>query len=1331
MSNLIGSIEPFNENSEDFPTYQSRVELYFKANDIEEEKKASVFLTLVGAKIFTLTKNLLSPIEPASATYQQITDALTVHFKPKRIVIYERFKFYSRNQKSSENIKDFVAAIKALASTCEFSTTLKDMLRDRFVMGLSNANTQQYLLVESNLTFDKAVEVAIAREAASRDIQAAQNLGVTASSSNSINKVQNDRKSFAPKYANKTEPKQNKSNNAKPKNPCLGCGQYHWKRDCPFKDSECFNCKMTGHLKKMCKKSNNTNSSHKSNFVSENESHTSNNITDYDYVFKVSDTKVPPILIKAKLNSAELDMELDTGASRSIISEEVFCNTWADTRTRPKLSKCDLNLQAYGGVPLTILGEIQVKLEISGKEAFDKANIVVIRGRGPCLLGRDLMGCLDFPEYKIPFSNINKVSNCSFYLKKFPKLFSSELGSLKDREFSIEVDPTVPPKFCKARPVPYALRKKVDLELDRLIETGTITPIPHSSWAAPIVPVLKADNSIRICGDYKLTANKAARLDTYPIPKLEDLFSILAEGKMFTKLDMSQAYAQLSLDEKSKVYTVVNTHRGLFKYNRLCFGISSAPGIFQRAMEELLKDSEGVSCYLDDILICGSTKSEHDDRLTKVLEKLQASGLRLKWEKCQIGLTEVQYLGYKIDGEGIHPSKSKVQAIVDAPEPKDITQLRAYLGLLNFYRKFIPNASSLLEPLNRLLRKDVSWRWGVEQGRAFEESKKILLNSKALVHFDPNKPIVVVADSSSYGVGAVLCHLIDGIERPITFASRTLSPAERNYSQLEKEALAMVYALKQFHFYLWGQKFTLVTDHKPLLGLFGPNKSISPMASGRIQRWSLILQAYSFSLVHRSGALLGTADALSRLPSIASAESTPVPADWTNLINFLDWSPITGHNIQEYSRRDPVISKVLFYCREGWPTSTIGDPNLIPYVRRKEELSIQNGCLLWGSRVIVPPPLRPKLLEELHSSHSGISRMKELARGYFWWPKLDSELESLTQSCPECLELKSNPPRAELHPWEWPEHPWHRLHLDYAGPVKGQYFLIVVDAHSKWVEVIPTSGPTTKETIKALQHLFATFGLPISIVSDNGPCFSSEDFSQFMTNCGIRHTTTAVYKPSSNGLAERMVQTFKKALRSSSDPLQLTIDRFVYNYRLTPHTTTGVSPAELMFGRRIRSRLDLLRPKEQISARVASKQDIQKSNYTHRPRNVEFPIGSSIMYRNYTGRGARWIPGEICEKTGPVSYKCQTPEGNLVKRHQDQLITRGSDTVLDHEPQNHDPSLEMLSPSRIRAQSPVGSPIQPPEGMSHDSPTRIAATPPPTDLRRSARVRKPVAKLNL
>ena len=1339
MPRTIGTINPFNEAEEDFDSYCSRVDLYFVANEIENEKKVASFLTLGGPKIFGLAKNLLSPKSPASCSYKEIQDALKAHYKPKLIVIYERFKFYSRSQKSGESVADFLAALKALAHTCNFGTTLSDMLRDRFVMGLSNGTTQQHLLAEPDLNFNKAVDMATAREAALRDVKAmggepvhkvhSQSKLGKAGISSSKNIHSGGKFTSKPSSSNNS-----KGSDAKPKMPCTGCGNFHWKKDCPFRNAECHTCKKKGHIKKMCFESRSDKTQPKSNVhFSSSDRHSPtqppNSDSDpcYDFIFSVNSDRVDPILVDVVLNKVRVSMELDTGAACSLMPRSKYEQLWPVISERPILSSSSTMLRVYGGSTLKVFGEIVVTARLEDKSQSCSAKVIIVDDEGPCLLGRDLIQSLGL------YSDIHQVSNANSFKAEFPELFSEGLGCYQGRDFTIEVDQSVPPKYCKARPVPYTMREKVEEELVRLEEEGIISPVTSSSWAAAVVPVLKPDGKIRLCGDYKLTVNRAARLDTYPIPTLDDLFSRLSGGSVFSKLDMSQAYAQLCLDEESKQYTVINTHRGLFRYNRLSFGISSAPGIFQRAMEELLRDMPGVLCYLDDILIAGSTEEEHNQRLRKVLEALQSAGLKLSLAKCSFGVPYVSYLGFLIDKQGIHPTQEKVQAISEAPAPTNVTQLRAYLGLLNFYRRFLPQAATKLEPLNRLLKANTPWRWGKEQESAFSETKKALLNSEALLHFDPKLPLVVVADSSAYGIGAVLCHLVDGVERPIYFASRTLTATERNYAQLEKEALAIVFALRKFHYYLWGQRdFTVITDHKPLLGIFSPDRSIPQMASGRIQRWALLLQGYNFTFRHRSGALLGTADALSRLPLTGTTtDSTPVPADWTFLVNFLDSSPVTSVDVKEHTRKDPILSKVLRFCETGWPTKNLGDHDFTPYVRRRDELSLQNGCVLWGSRVVIPPKLRSSLLGELHAGHFGSTRMKELSRSYFWWPNLDRDLEDVTNSCPECLSQRALPNKAELHPWEWPTHPWHRIHVDYAGPVDGRYFLVVVDAHSKWVDIYTTSGTTAKETIKCLQHSFSTFGLPVSIVSDNGPCFTSQEFKDFAKNSVIRLITTAVYKPSTNGLAERMVQTLKRALRTSTSPIQLTLDKFLFNYRLTPHSTTGVSPAELMFGRRLRSRLDLLWPTDTVSARVAERQQAQRRGHIGTPRTVKFSPEAPVMIRNYSQRGDKWIPSTIKEQTGPLSYRCVLPTGSVVKRHQDQILSRNIPSPKSPAHVISPPTEDATSPIRI---FPPNEPTPSPDQISTPSTSgegSVVQSSPTVCLRRSSRPRRPVERLDL
>ena len=416
-----------------------------------------------------------------------------------------------------------------------------------------------------------------------------------------------------------------------------------------------------------------------------------------------------------------------------------------------------------------------------------------------------------------------------------------------------------------------------------------------------------------------------------------------------------------------------------------------------------------------------------------------------------------------------------------------------------------------------LLKKNTSWVWGAEQAKAFSASKELLTSSNCLTHFDSSLELTLACDASNYGVGAVLSHkMTDGSERPIAYASRTLNSSERNYSQ---EGLSCIFGIKRFHNYLSGRHFKLVTDHKPLLGLLKEDRAISPQASSRIKRRSLFLSSYEYTLVFRNTTVHANADALSQLPLLEEPARTVTEPELVLLSEHLDDSPVTANDIRTWTTRDPKLSKVLQYVPQGWPSE--GDSELEPYSSRRLEFSAFQGCILWGSRVIVPPPGRQTVLQELHEGHPGIVRMKSLSRMYVWWPGINADIEKSVRLCHGCQEAQSVPPVAPLNPWKWPTRPWARIHLDFAGPFEGKNILIAIDAHSKWVEAVCTPSTSSSAIIEELRTLFAKFGLPESVVTDNGTGFISQEFETFLKNNGIRHTTSAPYHPASNGLAER------------------------------------------------------------------------------------------------------------------------------------------------------------------------------------------------------------------
>ena len=345
---------------------------------------------------------------------------------------------------------------------------------------------------------------------------------------------------------------------------------------------------------------------------------------------------------------------------------------------------------------------------------------------------------------------------------------------------------------------------------------------------------------------------------------------------------------------------------------------------------------------------------------------------------------------------------------------------------------------------------------------------------------------------------------------------------------------------------------------------------------------------------------------------------------------------------------------------------------------------MEEGCLLWGYRVIVPKCLRGKLLQELHKDHPGVIRMKSVARSFMWWPGLDKDIEHLAKSCQSCQAVKRAPPVAPLHPWIWPSKPWQRVHLDFAGPFQGSMFLVGVDAYSKWPEVRVMSVTTASATLDVLREWFAIHGIPEQLVTDNGTQFTSEAFEIFVKRNGIKYVKSAPYHPASNGLAERFIQSLKQSLKASANDGRTLIQRlssYLLSYRTTAHSTTGVSPCKLLMQRDLRTRFSLLLPNTEQS--VMEKQSVQKSSHDRRSRLREFIVGDRVLVRNHRP-GPDWIPGTIIEVLGPVTYTVEIEDGGQRwKRHIDQLkdwlAPTSSDSSRSH-PETHSEQSEQFFP---------------------------------------------------
>ena len=489
----------------------------------------------------------------------------------------------------------------------------------------------------------------------------------------------------------------------------------------------------------------------------------------------------------------------------------------------------------------------------------------------------------------------------------------------------------------------------------------------------------------------------------------------------------------------------------------------------------------------------------------------------------------------------------------------------------------------------------------------------------------------------------------------------------------------------------------LMTDHRPLTTILGPKNGIPPQAAARMQRWALLLSADTYTIQFRPTQGHGNADGLSRLPlQTHGAKDVPDDAAVFNL-QQIESLPVHSAEVAQATSRDPILSKVLICLRRGWPDKV--QEALLPYWRKRKELTIEGNCILWGIRVVIPSRLRDKILTELHQGHQGIGRMKSLTRSHVWWPDIDQTLERTAKACPACQEHKNSPSKAPLHPWVWSAIPWDRIHLDFAGPVMGKMLLVIVDSHSKWLEVIVMTNTSANSTITVLREVFSRYGLPKQVVTDNGPQFIAGEFQSFMLQNGIRHIRSSPYHPSSNGAAERMVQSVKKAVYSGKregEPLEKILARFLLQYRTTAHATTGVPPSSLFMGRVLRTRLDLLKP--DVGTRVRAQQELHKSYHDRHSNFRSFDIGEGVWTKNFRD-GPPWLKGVIADRLGPVSYLVRMEDGALWRRHVDHLRSGSSDAV-SVESRNED--LPDLETGTVSAEASSLSPVPVTAGETGD-----------------------------
>lgn len=642
--------------------------------------------------------------------------------------------------------------------------------------------------------------------------------------------------------------------------------------------------------------------------------------------------------------------------------------------------------------------------------------------------------------------------------------------------------------------------------------------------------------------------------------------------------------------------------------------------MFQKVIEQILSDCENVINFIDDIIVAGKTEQDHDVSLQKVLDKLRSYGVLLNQSKCVFKLTEIDFLGHHFDRNGMTPSQDKIKAIKSFRTPASSEEVRSFLGLVNYVGAFIPDLATSSFPLRELTRNKAEFKWGDEEQTAFDHLIQAISKVESLSHFDPKLKTRVVADASPVGLGAVLLQFYEGEPRVVSYASKSLTDTERRYAQTEKEALALVWAVERFQIYLIGVRFELETDHKPLEAIFSPDSS--PCL--RIERWVLRLQSFNYEVVYRKGKS-NIADPLSRLSQ--SSEAEPFDPDSEVYVrNVLELAAVDLNELETVSSSDPELVQLREFLDRGIWNHTSGE--IKPYHAFRNELGKVGDLVVRGSRLVIPRDLRQRMLQLGHEGHPGRTKMQQRLRHTCWWPGMDEAIARTVDSCTGC-QLVSLPDRPEpMERRKLPVMPWTDIAIDFLGPLpSGDYLLVIVDYFSRYKEIEILRKITASETSERLERIFVRLGYPQTITLDNGRQFVSTEFEEYCKRRGIHLNKTTPYWPQENGLVERQNRSLVKRLKISQAlkrDWKHDLLTYLVMYYSTPHSTTGKTPSELMFGRNIRTKIPSLqdvntavpvtdyRDRDQTAKEKGKEREDERRKA--KPSNIE--VGDKVFMKN-------------------------------------------------------------------------------------------------------------------
>jgi hypothetical protein len=1123
--------------------FKAKMRVKNQSDVIDEENPANNkfnitdnFLSMAGCDAVERINYLLAPSKLEDTPFETIESALLRHLEPEeRLTVSERANFFSTVQTGIQDIADFVVALRVAARHCKFgelktvSDPTEELIKMRLISGLQSPDIKvkllEYMQGKPNATIREMVCFVQNFE------QSKKFVFDSTGNHKDVIEVHHEKTKMSHDYRH-TSPRS-----------CSFCGG-NWHENvqsCPARKSVCKICKKKGHFARTCRQR----SAAQQHFQRETTCELDSFDRNADECLFMCCNYVANVLKNIKILGRDIKMQVDTGSDRTIISSKMW-----KTLGSPTLKRYNGSSEAYDGHKMKVIGELEECCEWNKK--LEVVRLLVVESTKEFgLLGRDVLH--------------DDVHHMEHQITDSTSVEPDFLPPIRNVKASILLKPDAKNVFCASRPVPLPLVNKVNLELKRLQRMGVISPCTTGSAnASPVVWVKKNDGSLRMCADFKVHVNKKIESESYPLPRIETIFSDMDGAKYFAKVDLKSAYWQIELDEDAKKISVINTSAGLFTMNRLQMGMKNAASIFQRVIEQCICGLPGTIAYQDDIFIFASTEASLRKRLTSVRNKLAEKGFTINTDKSVDFTDNISFLGFRISADGIKPDSRLVSKIMNIESPSTKRELEHFIGVVNFFGRFIPNFSQKLLVLNQLKKKNSEFLWTKECEVSFIAIKTELSTFPVVQPYSLGEEATVTTDASQETIAGCLTQ--NG--HPVIFVSRNLTPAEKNYPNVEREALAVVWTVERLRHFLLGRRFTLRTDHQPLTTLFGEEYHVPRVASARIMNWSLRLMPYDYVLQYVPGSDIPHVDGLSR--SRFSDNNINAEDEALNVvINSVAFEK-TLVNIKEVKHEysiDPFLQRLKRRVTDGnWKSCSQLEKQ---FAKQIDSLTVEDDVVYHGTRIMIPASLRQRVMDSAHETHGGINSTLRRLQLSAWWPGMSSDVNHFVSRCQLCNTTR---PHLAKTTDLWPEcPPFERWHIDWAW-CKDRYIFIMVDAGSGWVEAFESRLRTSEMVIKFLRTVFTRFGMPRCLVSDNATEFVAHEITNWIKNQGVCKVESPPYNPRSNGLAERGVKTIKDAMKTynaSKHEFTPWLQKILLHHRCTA-VSRGKSPAEILFGKKLR-----------------------------------------------------------------------------------------------------------------------------------------------------------------